>query len=103
MRNELLDLGNKSTNILKSVIQASTNICKKRYVKPVLHENSHMELYRKCKKLFDNRQMYALKHVYKWRDELARAEDESTGWVYIYIYNPSSHRFMYMIVHSIDS
>lgn len=81
MRNELLDLGNKSTNILKSVIQASTNICKKRYVKPVLHENSHMELYRKCKKLFDNRQMYALKHVYKWRDELARAEDESTGFV----------------------
>ncbi|GLV41632.1 Rrp6 [Carabus blaptoides fortunei] len=81
MRNELLDVGNKGTNILKSVIQASTNVCKRRYVKPVLHANSHMDLYRKCKKLFDNRQMYALKHVYKWRDELARAEDESTGFV----------------------
>lgn len=81
MRNELLNLGNKNSHILKSVIDQSTELCKKRYKKPRLTENSHMDLYRKCKKLFDNRQMYALKELYKWRDAISRNEDESTGYV----------------------
>lgn len=76
MRNELLTQGE---NVLKVVITNSTQICKKRYEKPIIREDSHMELYRKCKKLFDNRQMFALKHLYQWRDDLAREEDESTG------------------------
>lgn len=40
-----------------------------------------MNFYRKCKRMFDNRQMYALKHLYAWRDAIAREEDESTGCV----------------------
>ncbi|KAJ8920759.1 hypothetical protein NQ315_004899 [Exocentrus adspersus] len=53
----------------------------KRYFRPVLREDSHLDFYRKCKRLFDNRQLYALKELYKWRDQISRDEDESTGYV----------------------
>ncbi|KAF5298456.1 hypothetical protein FQR65_LT01235 [Abscondita terminalis] len=96
LRNELLKKGNGSDNILKTVINQSTEICKKvidlriklvlkfclqRYVKPLLREDSYMEFYQKSKRLFDNRQLFALKELYKWRDDLGRTEDESTGYI----------------------
>ncbi|XP_044268640.1 exosome component 10 [Tribolium madens] len=81
LKRELLQKANKCDKLLRSVIERSTEICKKRYFKPILHEDSHLELYRKCKKMFDNRQMYALKEIYVWRDNLARIEDESLGYV----------------------
>nr|CAD7456538.1 unnamed protein product [Timema tahoe] len=79
MKNALLDAANGKTNILESVLQQSTEICKKRYWKPILTEDSHMGVYRHSKKLFDNQQMFALKELYRWRDKVAREEDESIG------------------------
>ncbi|GJQ87053.1 Rrp6 [Trypoxylus dichotomus] len=81
LKNELLKQGNNQDNILKSVIQKSTEICKKTYIKPILNSDSHLDFYRKCKRLFDNKQMFALKELYQWRDKIAREEDESTGYV----------------------
>lgn len=81
LRNELLKLGNGKTNILQSAIQSSTDICKKRFVKQRFDDESHLDLYNRCKRLFDNRQLYALKEVYAWRDKIARQEDESYGYV----------------------
>nr|CAH7712203.1 unnamed protein product [Callosobruchus chinensis] len=81
MKNDLLKKANGQDNLLMSVINSSTEICKKRYFKPVFKEDIYMDFYRKCKRLFDNRQLYALKELYKWRDEIAREEDESTGYV----------------------
>ena len=49
-----------------------------RYSKPVLRPDSHLDIYRRSKKSFNNRQLSALRQLFKWRDELARAEDEST-------------------------
>lgn len=45
-------------------------------------ENDYLILYKQSKQTFDNRQMCALKSLYKWRDNVAREEDESTGWVF---------------------
>ncbi|XP_067005258.2 exosome complex component 10 homolog [Anabrus simplex] len=81
MKNALLDAANGKKNLLLSVIQRSTELCKKRYEKPILREDSHMDLYRRNKKLFDNRQLYAFRELYRWRDKTAREEDESTGYV----------------------
>ncbi|XP_063224220.1 exosome complex component 10 homolog [Bacillus rossius redtenbacheri] len=81
MKNALIEAANGKSNILQSVIQCSTEICKKRYVKPVLTEDSHMDLYRHNKKLFDNQQMFALRELFRWRDRVAREEDESVGYV----------------------
>ncbi|CAH1133564.1 unnamed protein product [Ceutorhynchus assimilis] len=81
MRNELIDRANGKTNLLKSVIDSSKALCLKRYVKPFWNDDSHLELYRRCRRMFDNKQLYAFKHLYKWRDNIARQEDESTGYV----------------------
>lgn len=40
-----------------------------------------MDVYRKSKKNFDNRQLYAFKEIFVWRDRMARQEDESYGYV----------------------
>uniref|UniRef100_A0A6P7FY93 Exosome component 10 n=1 Tax=Diabrotica virgifera virgifera TaxID=50390 RepID=A0A6P7FY93_DIAVI len=81
LKNDLLKKANGSDNLLLAVINNSTETCKKRYFRPVLRDDSHLDFYRKCKRHFDNRQLYALKQIYKWRDELAREEDESIGYV----------------------
>ncbi|KAJ4432967.1 hypothetical protein ANN_15224 [Periplaneta americana] len=79
MNNALLDAANGKDNLLQSVFRQSTEICKTRYEKPALREDSHMLLYRRNKKLFDNRQLFALRELYRWRDKIARQEDESIG------------------------
>ena len=81
MTNDLLNLGNGQTNIIKSVYQSSKEICAKRYIKLMIQESTHLDLYRKSKRMFDNRQLFALKEIFSWRDKTARMEDESTGFV----------------------
>ncbi|KAJ9594200.1 hypothetical protein L9F63_014360 [Diploptera punctata] len=81
MHTALLDAANGQDNLLQSVFQLSTHICKTKYEKPILTDDSHMVMYRRNKKLFDNRQLFALKELYRWRDKIAREEDESIGYV----------------------
>ncbi|XP_030758345.1 exosome component 10 [Sitophilus oryzae] len=81
MKNELIAKANGNKNLIQAVFQESTELCKKRYFKPIWHEEIHLEFYRRCNRMFDNRQMFALKELYKWRDNISRQEDESTGYV----------------------
>ncbi|CAN7986364.1 unnamed protein product [Ixodes hexagonus] len=81
MRRDLLNKGNQLNNLLHSVFQRSKQICLKRYEKPLYTEDSYLELYRKSKKAFNTKQLYALRHLYSWRDRISRLEDESTGYV----------------------
>ncbi|CAL7952505.1 unnamed protein product [Xylocopa violacea] len=81
LRNALIDVANGQTNILKAVYDRSTDICKKTYVKPVWTEDSFMSMYRKSQKMFNNKQLYALRELHKWRDHTAREEDDSIGYV----------------------
>ncbi|XP_076643110.1 exosome component Rrp6 [Halictus rubicundus] len=81
LKNALIDMANGQTNILKAVYDRSTDICKRTYVKPVWTEESCMSLYRKSQKMFNNKQLYALREIHKWRDSTAREEDDSTAYV----------------------
>ncbi|KAK0176506.1 hypothetical protein PV328_000637 [Microctonus aethiopoides] len=81
LQNNLIDIANGQINILKAVYDRSTDICKQIYEKPVCDENSFMNMYRKSHKMFNNKQLYALKELYMWRDTIARQEDDSTGYV----------------------
>ncbi|XP_046613866.1 exosome component 10 [Neodiprion virginianus] len=81
LMNALLEQANGQSNILKAVYDRSTDVCKKIYRKPVWSEEKCMNLYRKSKKMFNNRQLYALRELHKWRDATGRAEDDSTGYV----------------------
>lgn len=77
------DLKMKGTgdNLLSAVWQNSRLVCLKRYRIPPITAESHLELYRVSKKIFNERQLYALKELFAWRDRIAREEDESTGFV----------------------
>jgi len=46
----------------------------------ILSNDSHLNMYKRSKKMFDIQQMYALKNLYAWRDKLARELDESPGY-----------------------
>lgn len=81
LTNQLIEKGNGKTNWLENVYQSSTELCGKRYVKNRIASDSHLELYRKSKRVFDNRQSFALKELYGWRDSIARIEDESYAYV----------------------
>lgn len=81
MKKELIERGNEQKNLLHSVIQKSTRVCAQVYRKPLYTEDLHMELYKKSKKVFNSRQLAALKNLYAWRDRIARLEDESIGYV----------------------
>ncbi|KAL9899558.1 exosome component Rrp6 isoform 1-T1 [Glossina fuscipes fuscipes] len=81
LTNDLLKAGNEQPQLLRGVYQRSTELCKKRYVKPVITLSSHLDMYRKSKKLFDNRQLHALREIFQWRDAIARQEDESYNYV----------------------
>ncbi|XP_064459624.1 exosome complex component 10-like isoform X2 [Ornithodoros turicata] len=81
LRKDLLDAGNAQKNLLLSVFQRSKQVCLKRYEKPLFDEDRYLDLCKKSKKSFNSKQQYALKHLYSWRDRMARLEDESTGYV----------------------
>ncbi|KAH8359924.1 hypothetical protein KR093_009575, partial [Drosophila rubida] len=82
MTNDLLqaDQGQPQQS-LRMVYQMSTEVCKKRYTKPHIGPDSHLDLVRKTKRSFDNRQLHALRGIFAWRDATARQEDESYGYV----------------------
>ncbi|XP_018316117.1 exosome component 10 [Mycetomoellerius zeteki] len=81
LKNELIDAANGKSNILKAVYDQSTEICKRTYVKPIWTEESCMNMYRKSQKSFNNKQIYALMELHRWRDLTARQEDDSIGYV----------------------
>lgn len=81
MKNDLLSKGNTSQNLLRSVIGKSSLVCLKKYEKPILDKDSHLILVQKTNIALNNRQMNALEQIYRWRDRVAREEDESTGYI----------------------
>ncbi|CAL4111705.1 unnamed protein product, partial [Meganyctiphanes norvegica] len=81
MRNELIKKGNNLNNLINAVYCRSTDICMKRYEKPIVTPESHLDLYRRSRKFLNSRQMYALQQLYLWRDKIAREQDESVEYV----------------------
>uniref|UniRef100_A0A182W2M2 Exosome complex component 10 homolog n=1 Tax=Anopheles minimus TaxID=112268 RepID=A0A182W2M2_9DIPT len=78
MKNELLD---KGEGLLRTVFDKATFMCKQRYQKPMVNEDTVMNIYRRSRYVFDHRQMYAFREILYWRDQIARMEDESPGYV----------------------
>ncbi|XP_030371136.1 exosome component 10 [Scaptodrosophila lebanonensis] len=81
LTNDLLESEHGKPQAVRAVYQISMEVCKKRYVKPHISQDSHLDLVRKTKRAFDNRQLYALHGIFHWRDATARQEDESYGYV----------------------
>lgn len=81
IKKDLMAMSTNQCNYIELVFQRSADVCKTRYEVNILGEDSHLSMYKRSKKMFDVQQMYALKHIYAWRDKLARELDESPGYI----------------------
>ena len=57
MSNELIRRGNKTFNLLRSVLDRSRNICLRKYEKPEFTEESYLKLYFKHRRKFNSQQV----------------------------------------------
>lgn len=81
IKKDLMAISTNQCNYIELVFQRSADVCKTRYEVNILNDDSHLSMYKRSKKMFDIQQMYALKHIYAWRDKLARELDESPGYI----------------------
>ncbi|CAH3037744.1 unnamed protein product [Porites lobata] len=81
LHDELLKSGNANNNLLQSVYSRSKQICLKRYEKPLFTSESYRRVLEKHKRTFNNEQLCTFRLLFAWRDNIAREEDESYGFV----------------------
>lgn len=81
MKHDLLQAAAEQPQLLLSVFEQSRQVCGLTYNKEIIKEDSHMPMYIRSRKLFNARQMAALKILYKWRDSQARLLDESPKYL----------------------
>ncbi|VDM45524.1 unnamed protein product [Toxocara canis] len=80
LRQRLLSEGNETNNLLRTTYNESALMCRIVYEKPTFESEGYEVLLRGRKSL-NNRQLFALRALWKWRDERGRAEDESLEYV----------------------
>eukprot|EP00850_Spirogloea_muscicola_P013094 SM000087S23376 [mRNA] locus=s87:380220:386117:- [translate_table: standard] len=68
-------------SLLLEVLNRSKALCCKLYEKELLTETSHLRLYQTQQTELDAWQLAVLAGLYRWRDAVARREDESTCYV----------------------
>lgn len=80
MRNELIVNG-KGDKLIKLAYERSKGICLRRFEMPITDDKSHLLFVNSAAHHMNNRQIEALKGLFYWRDQLARQEDESVGYI----------------------
>lgn len=81
MKIEVLKKSGNDDRLLNIVYDRSTDICKRRFFKQRCTEDSFLDFYDSCNRHFDKKQLFALKELYYWRNQIARDYDESLGYV----------------------
>lgn len=66
---------------LKSILNKSKVICAKSYRKPKLKTDHYYDIMNRNRPILTTKKFKLLKVIYKWRDQTARIEDESTGFI----------------------
>lgn len=80
MRNQLIDRGNETKNLLRSVYSKSSSICSTLYERPRFYQDSHLIVYDKYRGRLNQQQLECFRLLYEWRDKISRQEDESLGY-----------------------
>ncbi|XP_050244941.1 protein RRP6-like 2 isoform X2 [Quercus robur] len=84
MRIKLHAMPKEAENIdspLVEVYKRSCDVCMQLYEKELLTENSYLHIYGLHAASFDAQQLAIVAGLCEWRDVVARAEDESTGYI----------------------
>lgn len=80
LRKELLRSGNSAKNLLLAVLSRSRDLCKKTFFKTMFLSTKEA-IYNRAPGAFSLEQLKVFDAVFEWRDEIAREEDESPGYV----------------------
>lgn len=89
LRNALLDRSNVQSDLVRTVLNLSAQTSLRSYEKEVYDAENGSgssgwnNLATKWNKTFTAFQMSVFRAVHAWRDEIARREDESTGYIII--------------------
>ncbi|XP_039017651.1 protein RRP6-like 2 isoform X2 [Hibiscus syriacus] len=84
MRIELLSMPKEGEHLyapLVEVYKRSFDVCMQLYEKEILTENSYLHIYGLQVSGFNAEQLAIVAGLCEWRDNIARVEDESTGYV----------------------
>ncbi|KAJ3702430.1 hypothetical protein LUZ61_006135 [Rhynchospora tenuis] len=81
MRNQLLSESMDGCDRLLEVYNRSNEICLQMYEKELLTDTSFLNVYGVQDAELDARQLAVVAGLCQWRDYVARAEDESTGYI----------------------
>ena len=86
MRNELIERGKQANvhnplQMLKQTLHKSNALCLKTYEKPLTKDFNYFMIVGRNRTLQTLAEISTLKAVLKWRDYIARLEDESVGYV----------------------
>ncbi|KAE8721178.1 Detected protein of confused Function [Hibiscus syriacus] len=72
---------NRTANLEADVYKRSFEVCMQLYEKEILTENSYLHIYGLQVAGFNSEQLAIVAGLCEWRDNIARVEDESTGYV----------------------
>ncbi|XP_030452947.2 protein RRP6-like 2 isoform X1 [Syzygium oleosum] len=81
MRNELLALSGNTDDDLVKVYKRSYDLCVQLYEKDLWTDTSYLSIYGLQGAGFNAQQIAVVAGLYEWRDVIARAQDESTGYI----------------------
>ncbi|KAG2537930.1 hypothetical protein PVAP13_9NG321900 [Panicum virgatum] len=81
MRLRLVKESSDGSDMLLEVCKRSNEICLQLYEKEQLTDSSYLHIHGLKEIELDARQLSVLSSLYRWRDGIARAEDESTGYI----------------------
>ncbi|KAM0924938.1 hypothetical protein ACQ4PT_004534 [Festuca glaucescens] len=81
MRLRLVNESSGENDLLLEVCKRSNEICLQLYEKEQLTDSSYLYIHGLKENELSARQLAVLSGLYQWRDGIARAEDESTGYI----------------------
>lgn len=81
MRCKLLSMSSSDNDLLLEVYKRSSDICMQFYEKELLSDTSYLHVYGLSEAGFDSKQLAIVSGLCAWRDQVAREDDESTGYI----------------------
>lgn len=81
MKSKLIWSSTNENDLLLEVYKRSNEICMQLYEKDLLTDTSYLYIYGLQEADFDSKQLAVVAGLCQWRDNIARAEDESTGYI----------------------
>ncbi|KAG1333931.1 protein RRP6-like 2 [Cocos nucifera] len=81
MKSRLISASTNENDLLLEVYKRSSEICMQLYEKELLTDTSYLHIYGLQEADFNVKQLAVVAGLFQWRDSIARAEDESTGYI----------------------